>query len=187
MVMEIQVPKPGINQPSLNNCAWNLCWMVPEPWKATEATTKIILPGKYIINWRILKNVYIISMAKFTGRGSLSLCGDRKSNSGVFLSNLDLNYTLFEPDGTPLRVKVNATFLEHKSREQLLAESRASSPDLTHYRKVKQGDRLDSLTNKIYNDSKYFMQVGKVNNLTTIGKVKPGSELYFPPFDKNEI
>jgi len=103
------------------------------------------------------------------------------------LSNLDLNYSLFEPDGSPLRVKVNATFLAHKSREQLLAESRASSPDLTHYRKVKQGDRLDWLTNSIYNDSKYFMQVGKVNNLTTIRRVKPGSDLYFPPFDKTEV
>jgi hypothetical protein len=102
------------------------------------------------------------------------------------LSNLDLNYTLFEPDGSPLRVKVNATFLAHKSREQLLAESRASSPDLTHYRKVNQGDRLDLLSNKIYNNPKYLMQLGKVNNLVTIRQIKAGSDLYFPPFDKNE-
>ncbi len=102
------------------------------------------------------------------------------------LSNLDLNYTLFEPDGSPLRVKVSATFLAHKSREQLLAESRASSPDLTHYRKVNQGDRLDLLSNEIYNDPKYLMQLGKVNNLVTIRKIKAGSDLYFPPFNKNE-
>jgi len=102
------------------------------------------------------------------------------------LSNLDLNFTLFEPDGSPLRVKVNATFLAHKPREVLLAESRASSPDLTHYRKVTQGDRLDLLSNSIYNDSKYFMQLGKVNHLTTIRQIKPGTDLYFPPFDKSE-
>jgi hypothetical protein len=102
------------------------------------------------------------------------------------LSNLDLNYTLFNPDGSPQRVKVSATFLAHKSREQLLAESRASSPDLTHYRKVKQGDRLDLMSNKIYNDPKYFMQVGKINNLVSIRKIKPGTDLYFPPFDQNE-
>jgi hypothetical protein len=107
-------------------------------------------------------------------------------NFKCVLSNLDLNYTLFEPDGTPLRVKVTATFLAHKSREQLLAESKASSPDLTHYRKVKQGERLDLLTNSIYNDPKYFMQVGKVNKLTTIRQLAPGTDLYFPPFNKNE-
>jgi hypothetical protein len=107
-------------------------------------------------------------------------------NFKCVLSNLDLNYTLFEPDGSPLRVKVSATFLAHKSREQLLAESKASSPDLTHFRKVKQGDRLDLLTNSIYNNPKFFMQVGKVNGLTTLRQVVPGSNLYFPPFNKNE-
>jgi hypothetical protein len=107
-------------------------------------------------------------------------------NFKCVLSNLDLNYTLFEPDGSPLRVKVSATFLAHKSREQLLAESKASSPDLTHFRKVKQGDRLDLLTNSIYNNPKYFMQIGKVNGLTTLRQVIPGTNLYFPPFNKNE-
>ena len=103
------------------------------------------------------------------------------------LSNLDLNFTLFEPDGKPLRVKVSATFLRHKSREEIVAESRLSSPDLTHYRKVQQADRLDLMTYKIYNDSNYFLQVAKANSLTNVRNIKPGIELYFPPFDKNEI
>lgn len=107
-------------------------------------------------------------------------------NFKCVLSNLDLNFTLFEPDGSPLRVKVTATFLAHKPREVLLAESKASSPDLTHYRKVKQGDRLDLLTNSIYNNPKYLMQIGKANQLTNLRQIKPGSELYFPPFNKNE-
>lgn len=102
------------------------------------------------------------------------------------LSNLELNYTLFEPDGSPLRIKVNATFLAHKSREEIAAEARKTSPDLTHYRQVKQDDRLDLMTYKIYNDSKYFMQAAKVNRLITLRRIKPGKELYFPPFDKNE-
>ena len=102
------------------------------------------------------------------------------------LSNLDINYTLFEPDGRPLRAKITATFLAHKSREELVAEAKLTSPDLTHYRKVTQGDRLDLLSYGIYNDSKYFLQVGKANALTSVRKLKPGSEIYFPPFAKNE-
>lgn len=108
-------------------------------------------------------------------------------NFKCILTNLDLNYTLFEPDGSPLRVKVNATFLAHKSSAQLLAESKASSPDLTHYRIATESDRLDQLTNSIYNDPKYFMQVAKVNKLVTLRQVKAGTELYFPPFNKNEV
>lgn len=102
------------------------------------------------------------------------------------LSNLDINYTLFNPDGTPLRAKLSATFLNYMAREERLANERQSSPDLTHYRKIKQGDRLDLMAFTIYNDPKYFLQVGKVNSLSSIRNIKPGSELYFPPFDKNE-
>lgn len=102
------------------------------------------------------------------------------------LTNLDLNYTLFEPDGSPLRVKVTATFIAHKSREQLLAESRASSPDLTHSRVVTEGDRLDWLTYTIYNDPAYVMQVARANKLSTLRKIPLGQTIDFPPFDKTE-
>jgi hypothetical protein len=102
------------------------------------------------------------------------------------LSNLDLNYTLFKPSGEPLRVKVTATFLNFKAKAEQLAEDRRNSPDLTHYRKVQSGDRLDQMTFRIYNDATYLMQVAKVNNLSSIRAVPTGLDLYFPPFDKTE-
>lgn len=102
------------------------------------------------------------------------------------LSNLDINYTLFNSNGRPIRAKLTATFLNYVAREERLARERQNSPDLTHYRKVKQSDRLDLMTYNIYNDSKYFLQVGRVNTLSSIRNIRPGSELYFPPFDKNE-
>ena len=102
------------------------------------------------------------------------------------LTNLDLSFSLFDPDGTPLRVKINANFLRHKSREEIQAESRKTSPDLTHYVKAKQSDRLDLMAYNIYNDSKYFLQVGSVNSIINLRHLKPGLKLLFPPFDKNE-
>lgn len=102
------------------------------------------------------------------------------------LSNLDVNYTLFKPDGSPLRVKLTANFLNYKARIEREAEERKSSPDLTHYRKVKQGDRLDLMTFRIYNNSKYFLQVGRANSLSRIRHIRPGTELYFPPFDQTQ-
>lgn len=102
------------------------------------------------------------------------------------LSNLDINHTLFNTKGEPLRAKLSATFLNYKAREERLAEERKSSPDLTHYRKVKEGDRLDLITYKIYSDAKYFLQVGQANNLTSVRNIIPGLDLYFPPLNKNE-
>jgi contractile injection system tube protein len=100
------------------------------------------------------------------------------------LSDLDINHTLFNPDGKPLRIKIGATFLNYKNSDEQ-AQTQGNSPDLTHYRLSKQDDRLDLLTYDIYNDSSYFMQIARVNNLSSIRNIKAGTDLYFPPFDKN--
>jgi hypothetical protein len=98
------------------------------------------------------------------------------------LSTVDLNYTLFLPNGDPLRVKVSATFKKSETDQQ---RAKAQSPDLTKSRQVKQGDRLDLLTDAQYNDPSYFLQVGRVNNLVTVRTLKPGTTIYFPPFAQN--
>ena len=103
------------------------------------------------------------------------------------LKNLDINFTLFNPDGTPIRAKLSATFLDYMAEEERLARENKKSPDLTHFRNVTQSDRLDLMTHSIYNSPKYLMQVAKVNSLTTIRTLKPGAELNFPPFNKNEV
>ncbi len=100
------------------------------------------------------------------------------------LSNLDLNYTLFKPNGDPLRIKVSATFLNYVAQKERVARERKRSPDLTHVRLVKAGDRLDWMTEQIYNNPKYITQIARANNLTTFRKIKPGIELVFPPLEK---
>lgn len=101
------------------------------------------------------------------------------------LATLDINHTLFNPDGSPLRVKISMSFTQYVSPEERAKSNETKSPDLTHYRKVKQGDRLDLLTYLVYNDTKYFLQVAKVNGLTGLRKLSPGLQLYLPPLDKN--
>jgi hypothetical protein len=99
------------------------------------------------------------------------------------LSNVDLNYSLFLPNGDPLRVKVSATFKNSETDQQ---RAKANSPDLTKSRQVQQGDRLDLLTYNQYNDPGYFLQVGRANNLVTVRTLTPGMTLYFPPFGQND-
>ncbi len=101
------------------------------------------------------------------------------------LTNLDLNYTLFEPSGDPLRIKASATFLNYIAQKERVAREKKRSPDLTHVRLVKAGDRLDLMTFDIYKDPKYVLQIAKANGLSTFRKIDPGVEMTFPPLDKN--
>jgi hypothetical protein len=105
-------------------------------------------------------------------------------NFNCVLSSLDLNHTLFNPNGSPLRVKVSASFIHYVSPQERAKAGENKSPDLTHYKKVNEGDRLDLLTNSVYNTPNYFLQVGKINSLTTVRRLKAGTQIYLPPLDK---
>ncbi len=107
-------------------------------------------------------------------------------NFPCILSNLDLNYTLFKPNGDPLRIKASATFLNYVAQEERVARECKRSPDLTHVRLVKGGDRLDNMAHSIYNDPQYVTQVARANGLTTFRSIEPGLEMVFPPLDKTE-
>jgi len=103
------------------------------------------------------------------------------------LSQMDISYSLFSPNGNPLRAKISATFIKYEKPEVIFRAKNISSPDLTHYQTVKQGDRLDLMTYNTYDDSNFLFQVARTNNLISTRNIKPGMEIYFPPIDKNEV
>ena len=107
------------------------------------------------------------------------LWGDLKVQ-GRLLS-METKFALFDKDGHPIRAEVNLSFALFKTFKDLEAESNKSSPDLTHVIEVRAGDTLPNLCNKVYNDPSYYMQVARINHLTSFCHIKPGMRLVFPP------
>jgi hypothetical protein len=99
---------------------------------------------------------------------------------------LNINYKLFNPDGKPIRAISKVTFKEFREENLRVAEENNQSPDLTHYRVVKKGDTLPMMCYKIYGDSRYYLEIAKVNKLTNFRKLEFGQELFFPPLAKAE-
>jgi len=100
------------------------------------------------------------------------------------LVDLSIEFKLFAPDGTPLRAVAKIKIKGTVDEDLRAARENNQSPDLTHYRIVKGGDRLPLMTHKIYGDPKYYLEVAKVNNLRNFRKLTPGQELIFPPLSK---
>ncbi|GAA5084450.1 hypothetical protein GCM10023210_04280 [Chryseobacterium ginsengisoli] len=121
-------------------------------------------------------------------RWGSSLASGASSNSAYefkgILTDLTMEYKLFDSEGKPLRVVAKATFSESISPELMKTINNTNSPDLTHKRTVQDGDTLPIMTERIYGDSKYYLEVAKVNNLISFRQLKPGTELYFPPIEK---
>ncbi|QOJ22621.1 MAG: peptidoglycan-binding protein [Gammaproteobacteria bacterium] len=97
------------------------------------------------------------------------------------IESLKFNYTLFKPNGVPLRAKVTLTLIEYQSSEEISKEAGQESPDLTHLIEVKAGDTLPLMCYRIYQDCNYYLDIAKINNLTDFRNLKPGIKLQFPP------
>lgn len=103
------------------------------------------------------------------------------SGFNCLLKDLQINYTLFSPEGKPLRAKLSATFMRYVEPELRVREEGKNSPDVTHLRKVKAGDTLPLMTYDIYRDPTYYLQVAKVNGLVNFRRLKNNQDLQFPP------
>lgn len=112
--------------------------------------------------------------------------GDADVFSGV-LTNLTLQYKLFKPDATPIRVLAQAKFKSSYEDGVRVAMENKNSPDLTHIRDVKAGDKLPLMTQAIYGSTDYYMEIARINGLTNFRQLEPGTQLYFPPIDKMNL
>lgn len=97
------------------------------------------------------------------------------------LKTLNLNYTLFMPDGKPLRARATAHFLGFNDEVELALKADKKSADLTHVRTAKAGDTLPLMCFDIYGSSVYYPQVARVNGLIDFRNLVPGTQLMFPP------
>ncbi len=97
------------------------------------------------------------------------------------LQSMSIDYTLFKLSGEPLRAKVKLVFQGFitKKEEQLIKNQ--SSPDLTHRIEFRDGDSLPLLCHRVYEDCSYYLEVARVNDISSINDIRPGTWLVFPP------
>lgn len=91
------------------------------------------------------------------------------------------SYTMFLPDGKPVRAKVDVTF---KSVYRISTDKRISpleSPDRTKVKTVMQGDSLWSIAAKEYEDPEKWRVIARENHILNPLKIYPGQTLRLPP------
>lgn len=97
------------------------------------------------------------------------------------LLSMNTKFTLFDKAGSPLRAEIELEFSEFLTLKEIEAKANKHSPDLTHIIEVKSGDTLPNLCNKVYKDPSYYIQVARINGLSSFCRLKPGTRLVFPP------
>lgn len=123
---------------------------------AFDINGKIHTPNYVVLNWGTLN---------FKGR----------------LKSLAIDYTLFAPDGTPLRATIKAGFIGFHENLDGRSDQNLSSPDLTHSVTVAAGDTLPLICYRVYGDSAYYLKVAAYNRLDDFRNLPPGTNLLLPP------
>jgi hypothetical protein len=103
------------------------------------------------------------------------------------LRSMSTQYSLFKPNGDPLRAKVDLSFVGASSTEERsLVNQRAATNDMTRTTTVEANDTLAGLCEEIYKDSSLEMQtmVAQSNQLSSLTQLTPGATLVFPPKPK---
>lgn len=97
------------------------------------------------------------------------------------LTSMDISYSLFKPDGTPLRAKASVKFEEAIDSNLIASEADKQSPDITHMVLIKDGDKLPLICKKVYGDHTYYAEVARHNKLANFRNLVPGTKIYLPP------
>ncbi len=90
-------------------------------------------------------------------------------------------YTMFRPDGSPLRVKVNLAIDDYVDTATEAKQQGLQSPDMTRKIMLTAGDSIPMRCMEIYGDAAYCVEIARINNLSDFRSVAPGTILVFPP------
>jgi hypothetical protein len=101
------------------------------------------------------------------------------------LTSFDTSYTLFKPNGSPLRAKISLAFDNYISPSTVAKMEDKHSPDVTHLVNVVQGMTLPQMCRSVWNDDAYYVQVARYNKLNKFRHLKV-DKLIFPPISQTE-
>lgn len=98
-----------------------------------------------------------------------------------YLTNYNTTFTLFKPNGNPIRAEVSLTFKSYMTAKAVAKKDEKNSPDLTHLVEVTEGMTLPLICQKVWGNPHYYIQVARHNNLNKFRNLQPGTTLVFPP------
>jgi len=128
----------------------------------------------------------VIAAAGSAGAAALASAGaglgnQRRNGFRCVMESVRQKFTLFSPDGVPLRATLSVTLREYKTLQNQLDELRLSSPDRTHVHVLQQGETLAAVSNRYYETPVDWRAVAVRNGIHDPRRTTPGTFLDVPP------
>lgn len=95
-------------------------------------------------------------------------------------------YTLFSPQGIPLRATLTVSLKEYKTLAEQIAEINAQSANHSNTHLVQAGETLAQISASVYNDPTQWRAIANQNNLLNPLNLTPGQMLDIPPLGTSD-
>ncbi len=119
---------------------------------------------------------------KFPGTDISSHLGNQRRNEfQCIVENVKQKFTLFSPEGVPLRATLTVTLREYKTLDEQLKQLNLNSPDRTQSHIVQQGESLASIAAQHYRKPGEWRRIADANAIEDPRRIEIGAFLSVPP------
>ena len=102
-----------------------------------------------------------------------------ESFKGV-IESLNLTFTLFTPEGIPLRAKISMTMKEYRPVTVQVRQVPKNSPNVDKAYVVRRGDTLSGIASALYRDPTQWRAIAEASNIVDPRFLQPGQKLTVP-------
>lgn len=113
--------------------------------------------------------------------GGAGLGNQRRNGFRGIVESIKQKFTLFSPEGIPLRATLTVTLREYKTLDEQLQQLNLSSPDRTHSHVVQRGDTLSAIAARYYDRSGVWRPIAAENGIEDPRRIATGLFLRIPP------
>jgi len=99
------------------------------------------------------------------------------------IEKIDKRFTMFLPEGIPVRATLSVILREYKEYETQLQEAARQSADRTKTWRVKEGESLQFIAAKEYGDPASWRPIAEANDIDNPRILEPCIELVIPPLE----
>jgi len=169
-----EIPIPGLESPPIQFVRGNCEKLTVELLADTSDTLKDVREV-YVNKLRGLLGIRTESHAP----PIVNFVWSKNEFRGV-IDSLNVTYTLFSPEGIPLRAKLSLTLKEYRPVKIQLKEKPKTSPDVEKTWVVRRGDKYSSIAAGVYRDPAEWRAIAEANQVKDPRVLKPGTVLTLP-------
>lgn len=193
-VQVAEIPIPGLDSPLLQfvrgqneTMTLDLFFDSTEKGMGTGATSVTKDTDKFYQLVQIEPAAHAPPICKFTwgtfpGVDVSAHVGNQKRDSfQCIVESVRHKYTLFSPEGVPLRATLSLTLREYKTLDEQLSKLNLNQRDRTQGQVLQAGDTLSSVAGQQYGRPGEWRRVADANGIQDPRRLTPGAFLTLPP------